>query len=1525
MVKKKGNITNIKALPKDERVGIVNELLKELDMARHMSDAKGLAEIEEKLNKIRFSFTHEGDGSEDGKENDVFVPYPELSDKGFLKKIYKKKEFHKNEYTMVDKTLSFDDHARERCNMQTFRLSKNQVFLKNFMSPQTPFNSILLFHGVGVGKCHGKDTPILMFDGSIRRVQDIHIGDIVMGDDSLPRRVLNTVSGQDHMFTVIPTKGENYTCNSEHILCLKYKKRGAVKSSKSPGGMSYVATYLNKHTLKMASKFFSTLEDANAYLDAVALEGTTVEVSVRKFLSLPKSLKNKLKGYKSDAVQFGGHVPGPTHSTTLDDAYNTGAKIVTVKNTQSNRAQTMMTMSISGIEERKHLLAGIVDCGLVTHKGILIHANDEDEVLSILFLCRSLGLAAYKHSKPLFVHVSGDGLNELPLRDQCKKSYASKQIGSKDARVTGIKVVPLGNGEYYGFMTSGNHRYLLGDFTVTHNSCSAISIAEQFKGTYKKKALVLMPTSLKGNFKKQIFDINKLYQCTGNKYRDQVPDRNMIKPEVLERRVDKLINDSYEFMGFMEFAIAIENLENAYKARNVAKYISKIKDLFSDRVIIIDEVHNVRKGKDESKKVPPRLMEVLRIAEHSKLVLLTATPMYNEATEIVWLVNLLLANDKRPLLKQDDMFDANKMLTESGKGVLEEYTRGYVSYMRGENPFAFPFRLYPSDNHDTNILKDVPTHDNKGNKIKSRNRLQQLELIQSEMSTYQQKIYERAESGVNEDDQEDEDDMDTSKNANTQLLQISNIIYPAVNQTNIKDLYGRGGFSSCFNVIQSQTFKVEYKNEILDKFGEFLAHDKIGTYAPKFKRIIDYISSSEGLVLVYSFFKEAGVIPLAIALEHIGFNKFNGNNYLHNRVNKKPFLINGKQATYIVLTPDKPYTPDFDGEIQKARHESNNNGEVIKVVLGTSVAVEGIDFKFIREIHMIEPWYHLNKVAQILGRAVRNCSHINIEPSKRNVTMYHHVNVIDDRQSETIDTRIYRIAENKQIAMQEVEMLLKMNSIDCSLNRHALYFNPKYLKMKLNIVTSQGTLMKNYKVGDHDRHNSQHEFICKYDPGTDDIETDNSTFDISFYHDDIDVYASFVSLLFRENHAFGLADISVKMSETYGMIDQDILHFALEYMLNTKYQVHHQKTPGFLIYRGSRYMFQPIDTVDIRLTNKSRMSYKKYTQERIEIGKDIKTEMQPIPILNKEKEKGKGKGKHVQSSRNSPGTNNTTVIQPLYNAAMPQLEDPMKMLDMLVESHIKKELMITKDEAKKLTQELYDYTIDRLGPRELLLICTFLMNRNVSSFSKPEKMVAKSLEEGHILIKDTHDPSSFKWMRNIFEALGTKNTADDDTIDMYIYLKNVSGMLQKASPVELQEFNANQHADIEVGFELTDLKGVVAISEDASGWSTRFKVVDSAKPNSKGSVCHANSQFKYEEVVSAIKAMDGDIIIGEKKKPTLCNLYELLLRALNRQYKTIARPFEVIASARKKTKKKTTTKIASKTAKENGLKSKGKI
>ena len=99
-------------------------------------------------------------------------------------------------------------------------------------------------------------------------------------------------------------------------------------------------------------------------------------------------------------------------------------------------------------------------------------------------------------------------------------------------------------------------------------------------------------------------------------------------------------------------------------------------------------------------------------------------------------------------------------------------------------------------------------------------------------------------------------------------------------------------------------------------------------------------------------------------------------------------------ATYTMITGEKGLSPDSVGDLKALTNEDNKNGEKIKVVLISKTGAEGIDFKNIRQIHIMEPWYNLNLIEQIIGRGVRTCSHKQLPFTERNVEIFFVWNIV---------------------------------------------------------------------------------------------------------------------------------------------------------------------------------------------------------------------------------------------------------------------------------------------------------------------------------------------------------------------------------------------------------------------------------------------------------------------------------------------------------------------------------------------------
>lgn len=967
-------------------------------------------------------------------------------------------------------------------------------------------------------------------------------------------------------------------------------------------------------------------------------------------------------------------------------------------------------------------------------------------------------------------------------------------------------------------------------------SCTAITIAEQFAGdkVFKKPCLVLAPKNLKENFLQQVYTRSKgVYQCTGNTYHRIATEDPFY--EKIDRRIRQAVEEKYQCMGFQEFANRMLDLEAGSKDR--ARYVAKIKNEFSDRVIIIDEVHNIRNEDGGSKIVPPTILEMLQYTERVKLILLTATPMFNEASEIIWLANLLLANDKRALLTQSEVFGKGAGagaggLTKRGAAILAQAFRGYVSFMRSENPFSFPMRLFPR----LAVRAAAPSLDMMGRAIPAGERLsaERLPLDTSFMSDYQREIYEALEGkerkireeGGGEGDGEEEEEEEGGRGGgpgrgqgqdemtNPVLFQAANIVFPGTQKI------GKAGFFDCFTLTRNK--KLEYKNK---KHADFLAPEKIGNYAPKIKTIVDRILNATGVVFVYSYYYEGGLVPLALALEHAGFSRYGGGNFLAGAgagagAGKK-HLVNGKLATYTIL--GKQYTNNFQAEVEAARAPSNVYGEDIKVILGTSVAAEGIDFKFIREVHVLEPWYHLNKLEQIVGRAVRNCSHIALPPGERNVTVSFHVNRIMGRARETVDERHYRLAWNKKAAIEQVERILKENSVDCVLNKNVLVFDPGKIGLKIDVTTSQGEVIKNVPVGDVP---GKYEAIsCAAGQGQGQGPLDTTTFQRSFYSDDISAAVPVVSAVFLDKGVKALTydQIRARIGGDDVMSD-DVLMFTLDYLLTQKIVI--GSGSGFrLLYRSNLYMLQPLAIGDTR-----------------------------IPVADR------GVGftpvKQINIDFKSSAAAAAAASAP---KAADSVWDPIKALVDKVHE-IKADLGIGAGEGAGLEQAFYDFCVDRLSAAEMRALASALMSR-------PHKPALAAMVSGTWIVPE------LGWVR--------------DTVDHLVWYHNATGT--RVTPRELagvtDEVLGMGQGQVR---RLQDLTGYMVMNQKKM--VPQFKLMDKNKSLSLGFVCDQTTTFSIADARQAIEAMDKKkVFSADLKKVQLCKAYEVLLRKEGARF---ARPVE---------------------------------
>ena len=286
----------------------------------------------------------------------------------------------------------------------------------------------LLCLSCGEGKCLGKDTQILMFNGKLKKVQDIVPGNQIMGDDSFERNVLSISKGREMMYKVILDNGDSFRANKSHILSVKKHGKDEIID------MS-IREYLECSPFQMSE-----------------LRAVKVPVEFHFF--------NGTKFFVNDlAYQFGRLL---YHHNGIPDYYKSSPKPI-----------------------RSKILSGILDFhGFYKKKAnvFVINLSSKEQFDDVVFIARSL---CYK------LHTKKFSSSNYRCIIESTKGLLYNRLDEDFNRVEQLfrfKVVPLKEDEYFGFEIDGNRRFLLGDFTVTHNTVCAINLIS----TLAKKTLIVV-------------------------------------------------------------------------------------------------------------------------------------------------------------------------------------------------------------------------------------------------------------------------------------------------------------------------------------------------------------------------------------------------------------------------------------------------------------------------------------------------------------------------------------------------------------------------------------------------------------------------------------------------------------------------------------------------------------------------------------------------------------------------------------------------------------------------------------------------------------------------------------------------------------------------------------------------------------------------------------------------------------------------------------------------------------------------
>lgn len=339
------------------------------------------------------------------------------------------------------------------------------------------------------GKCVAKGTRFIMFDGSIKNVEDIKVGDILMGPDSKPRTVLATTHGIDNMYKVIPENGIEHIVNSKHPIRTIYRK-----------------AYGNivREELITAPNYIKTLSLHSRWRECYALEKVNgIEFEHKDVLIDPYIFGLWIGDGDKDSARFTN--PDIEVIDALKEFANANNLVCNIYNHSTSKLAKRISftkkdcslnwfrqaLDAMGVKDNKFIpknyictdresrlqfLAGIIDTDgnydARKHNFEIIQKL-ESVTTGIVYIARSLGIKTTVKTKVvngctyyrIFLLSKGWIIPTKVKRKQCPE-YTALQKNPLECR---FDIESIGKDEYYGFEVDGDSLCLLEDFTIFHN------------------------------------------------------------------------------------------------------------------------------------------------------------------------------------------------------------------------------------------------------------------------------------------------------------------------------------------------------------------------------------------------------------------------------------------------------------------------------------------------------------------------------------------------------------------------------------------------------------------------------------------------------------------------------------------------------------------------------------------------------------------------------------------------------------------------------------------------------------------------------------------------------------------------------------------------------------------------------------------------------------------------------------------------------------------------------------------------
>ena len=826
--------------------------------------------------------------------------------------------------------------------------------------------------------------------------------------------------------------------------------------------------------------------------------------------------------------------------------------------------------------------------------------------------------------------------------------YMYKYEKNKITRVQ-IKTVELinYNGYIYDLEIDIYHNYIVNNI-ITHNTCAGVAIAEKFKPLvqkYNTKIIILVPGPLiKESWKQHII------KCTGETYLKKVDKSNYIDHNELDRLKKNALAQAmqyYKFMSYKSFhkrvlgeriiekkegsKITYRKTEEGEFERDVA--VDRIHNL-NNTLIIVDEAHNLT-----GNAYGEALQYIIKNSINLKIVLMSATPMKNLADDIVDLVNFL-----RPLnnpIERDKIFTGEKnyemKLKSGGLEYFKKMASGYISHVRGSDPLVFAKKVEKGEKSDGLLF---------------------TKITKCKMSQFQRSLYDKTKI-----ESEDALDRKAEAVANFVFPVLSNdkksiepisgnegLILIKNQLKSFPEILNKKIASDLFNN-DTETDLIGLTSDGYNITGKIFKKEYLKTFSTKFYKALKKINrltcdkKGAKTAFVYSNLVKVGIEIFAQILLQNGYLEYQEDmssyqinpdtvchycgitnkehNKEHNKHIKKEKIKDDSAsssdykikeikehtfypATFITVTGKASEdTGDVIPEEKKRiiddvfNNFENKEGKFLKLILGSKVMNEGISLFNTAEVHILDVYYNFGRVDQVIGRAIRWCSHY-IQMSEQNpfpyVNVYKYVVSIEKELS--TEEELYRKAEQKYLLIKKMERAMKEVSIDCPLNLQANIFKEEIKeydkcgeKGKQECPQICDFTSCNFKC-DNMKINQEY-----YDPDRmiykkiDKKNLDITTFSTGFAKTEIEYCKKRIKEMYLLGFMYTLGDILSYVKKSYSeerrdLFDEFFVYKALNDLIPTTENdinsfsdtiFDKDNRSGYLIFVDKYYLFQPFD------------------------------------------------------------------------------------------------------------------------------------------------------------------------------------------------------------------------------------------------------------------------------------------------------------------------------------------------------------